>query len=169
MGSTTLAVLGPLWIVLGGGLVLSAVRSRRTPAALEWGCISVCLLWAGGGALVNLGYLVAGGTYTGFAEGAWLPGVRSAWESEVVPHQPFYIGLLVIGEGLAGMAVLLPGAPRVASLVALIAFTVTLVVFGWGFLLWSVPVGGSLVLLLRAELRRQSAGRPVRPLTGTIR
>ncbi|MGY2874483.1 putative membrane protein YphA (DoxX/SURF4 family) [Marmoricola sp. URHA0025 HA25] len=87
---------------------------------------------------------------------AYVGFVKDTWESLVVPHQTVFIGLLVAFEAVAGAAVLFPGRVRRSGLVALIAFNVALVSFGWGFLLWAVPVATGLVLLLRAESRRAS-------------
>jgi uncharacterized membrane protein YqjE len=73
-----------------------------------------------------------------------------------VPHHHFFIGLLVAFEAVAGLLVLIPGLARQLGLVALIAFTLAVVSFGWGFCLWSVPMTVALVLLLRAERRRMA-------------
>jgi len=157
MGTATLAVLGPVWLGLGIVIFVSGLRAGRSPHALRTGCRAVSALWVLAGAAVNAGLLVAGRSYTGFADGAYVSFVHETWESLVVPHQWVFIGLLIAFEAVAGLLVLVPGRPRQGALVALIAFTVALVSFGWGFLLWSAPMTMALALLLRAERRRSAS------------
>lgn len=154
MSSEALSVLGPIWAVLGAIVVVGGVRARHSERALAWGCVAVSVLWVVAGAAVNAGVLVLDSSYTGFADGSPVGFVRDTWESLVVPNQGIFIGLLVAFEALAGALVLVPGGPRQVALAALVAFNVALLSFGWGFLLWSVPVGTGLVLLLGAERRR---------------
>lgn len=154
MSSEALAVLGPIWAVLGVIVVVSGVRARHSERALTRGCRAVAVLWIVAGAAVNTGVLVLDGTYTGFADGAAVPFVRETWESLVVPNQGLFIGLLIVFEAIAGGLALVPGGARQAALVSLIAFNAALLSFGWGFAVWSVPVGCGLALLLRAERRR---------------
>ena len=156
MSPELVMVLAPVWVILGATIVGYGVRARRCDQALTRGCLAVFVLWVVAGALVNAAILVFGGSYSGFADGAYVGFVRDTWESLVVPHQVVFIGLLVAFEGLAGSLVLVPGRVRQAALVALVGFNVALLSFGWGFYLWSVPVGTGLVLLLRAERRRGS-------------
>jgi hypothetical protein len=95
--------------------------------------------------------LIDGTTYSGFATGSPIPFVRDTWESLVVPHHHVFIGLLVAGEALAGVLVLVPGRVREVVLICLVAFNATLVVFGWAFAIWAVPLVASLLLLHRAQ------------------
>lgn len=162
MSSEALSVLGPIWAVLGVIVVVCGVRARHSERALAWGCVAVSVLWVVAGAAVNAGVLVLDSSYTGFADGSPVAFVRDTWESLVVENQGIFIGLLVAFEALAGALVLLPGRPRQVALAALVAFNVALLSFGPGFLIWSVPVGTGLVLLLRAERRRS-----VRSVVGT--
>lgn len=159
MSSEALTVLGPIWAVLGATIVVCGVRARHSERALAWGCVAVSVLWVVAGAAVNAGVLVLDSSYTGFADGSPVAFVRDSWESLVVPNQGIFIGLLVAFEALAGALALVPGRPRQVALASLVAFNVALLSFGWGFLIWSVPVGTGLVLLLRAERRRS-----VRPM-----
>lgn len=159
MSSEALAVLGPVWAVLGATILACGVRARRSERALAWGCVAVGVLWVVAGAAVNAGVLILDSSYSGFADGSPVAFVRDTWESLVVPNQGIFISLLVAFEGLAGALALVPGRPRQVALVALVAFNIALLSFGPGFLIWSVPVGTGLVLLLRAERRR--SGRSV--------
>jgi hypothetical protein len=164
MSPEVVRVLAPVWVLLGATIVGYGVRARHREQALSRGCFAVAALWVLAGALVNAAILVFGGSYSGFADGAYVDFVHDTWESLVVPHQALFIGLLVAFEALAGGLVLVPGRARQAALVAMIGFNVALLSFGWGFFLWSIPVGTGLVLLLRAERRRGAqpadAGRP---------
>lgn len=170
MSSEVVMFLAPVWVLLGGAIVGYGVRAGRSATALSRGCYAVAVLWVLAGALVNAAILGFGGSYSGFADGAYVDFVHDTWESLVVPHQTLFIGLLVAFEALAGGIVILPGLPRRVGLAALVAFNLALLSFGWGFYLWSIPVGTGLVLLLRAELRRTApviAGRN-RPNVGRV-
>ncbi len=156
MSSEALTELGPIWAVLGAIVVVCGVRARHSERALAWGCVAVSVLWVVAGAAVNAGVLVLDTSYTGFADGSPVAFVRDTWESLVVPNQGIFIGLLVAFEALAGAFVLIPGRPRQVALAALVAFNVALLSFGPAFLVWSVPVGTGLLLLLRAERRRSA-------------
>ena len=148
-----------LWVTLGVVVVTSSLRARKSPAAYRIGVYSVSVLWTLGGAAANGWFLARGDDYSGFADGASTSFVRDTWESLVVPHHTLFIGLLVLFEALAGVLVLVPGPVRQAALLSLIAFDVLLVSFGWGYLVWSVPMVLALSLLWRAGRSRDSRGR----------
>jgi uncharacterized membrane protein YphA (DoxX/SURF4 family) len=154
MDGQAVSVLGPIWLTLGATIFVAAWRAGHSDRALRVGCYAVSVLWVLAGALVNAGFLLAGSDYSGFADAAYVPSVTETWEALVVPHPHFFIGLLVAFEAIAGVLVLFPGQLRQGALVALIAFTVALVSFGWGFYLWAVPMTTALALLLQAERRR---------------
>lgn len=139
------------WAALGTTIVVCGLRAGRSDRALTLGIAAVSVLWLLGGAAANAAMLVDGTTYTGFADGSPIPFVTDTWESLVVPHHHVFIGLLIAGEALAGALVLVPGRVRAIALLALVAFNATLVVFGWGFAIWAVPVVAGLVLLHRAR------------------
>ena len=141
-------------------IAVCAVRARRSERAFAIGIGAVSVLWVVAGAAANAAMLLDGSTYTGFAGGSSIPFVRDTWESLVVPHHHVFIGLLIAGEGLAGLLVLVPGRVREVTLLALIAFNATLVVFGWAFAVWAVPLVVSLVLLSRVERLRNRRRRP---------
>jgi hypothetical protein len=147
------------WATLGTTIVVSGLRARHSVRALRLGIAAVSVLWLLGGAAANAAMLADGTTYTGFADGSAIPFVTDTWESLVVPHHHVFIGLLIAGEALAGLLVLVPGRVREVVLLALVAFNATLVVFGWGFAIWAVPVVTGLALLHRAE---RSTPRPSR-------
>jgi hypothetical protein len=148
-------LLPAAWGTLGLTVFVSALLASRHRSALAVGIGAVSVLWVVAGAGANLAMLLDGTTYTEFADGSAIPFVRDTWESLVVPHHHVFIGLLIAGEALAGVLVLIPGRLRQAALVALVCFNATLVVFGWAFAVWAVPLVTALVLLLRADRRTQ--------------
>ena len=150
-------VLPVAWGVLGLTIVTCGVLAGSRPRALRVGIGAVSLLWIVFGAGANLAMLADGTTYSGFADASPIPFVHHTWESLVVPHHHVFIGLLVAGEALAGALVLVRGRTREIALVALVAFNLTLVVFGWGFAVWGVPVATGLALLARADRAQRRA------------
>lgn len=127
---------------------------------------AVSALWVLAGAAVNALFLARGDDYSGFADGASTSFVRDTWESVVVPHHVLFIGLLIAFEAAVGALVLVEGRVRQTALVPLIGFNVALVSFGWGFLLWSVPMVVALSLLWRADRTwRRSEHRVDAPVT----
>ena len=158
-------VLPVLWAGLGTVIVASGLRAARSRRAYVTGVTAVSVLWVVAGAAAN-GYLLArGDDYSGFADGASTSFVRETWESVVVPRHGLFIGLLIAFEAAAGVLVLVEGAVRQVALVVLIAFTVALVSFGWGFLVWSIPMVLALSLLWRAgrDVRRPEDHRVATP------
>jgi hypothetical protein len=149
-------VLPVLWAGLGIVIVACSLRAARSRRAYVTGVAAVSVLWVVAGAGANAYLLARGGDYSGFADGASTSFVRETWESLVVPHHGLFIGLLIAFEAAAGVLVLVEGAVRQWALVLLIGFTVALVSFGWGFLIWSVPMVVALSLLWRAG---RNAGR----------
>jgi len=97
--------------------------------------------------------LLRGDDYAEFADGAYIAFVKHTWRSVVVPDRAAWIGLLIAFELAVGILALLGGRRTQLAYGAAIAFHVALLSFGWGFYLWSVPILGALVLLLRAERR----------------
>jgi hypothetical protein len=163
-------ILPVAWGVLGLTIVTSGALARTHPRALPIGLGAVSVLWVVFGAGANAAMLADGTTYTGFADGSPVAFVTDRWESLVVPHHHLFIGLLIAGEALFGALVLVPGRTRDAALTALVAFNLTLVVFGWGFAIWGLPVATGLLLLGRADRARRTSSSvrslPRRPSAG---
>jgi hypothetical protein len=145
-----------VWLVLGATITVAGLRAPHHERLRRVAVVAVAVMWVVGGALVNLLTLVQRGDYAGFADGSPSAFVTDTWESLVVPHAPVVIGLLVAFEAVVGLLVLVPGATRQAALALLVAFDLLLVTFGWGFLLWTVPVTAGLLGLRYAE--RNDAG-----------
>jgi hypothetical protein len=146
-------LLPAAWGVLGLTIVTCGLLARRHPGASRIGLAAVSLLWVVFGAGANATMLAAGTTYSGFADASPIQFVRDTWQSLVVPHHHAFIGLLIAGEAVAGILVLV-GRTRQVALLALVAFNLTLLVFGWAFAIWGVPVATGLALLARADRSR---------------
>jgi hypothetical protein len=144
-------VLPVIWVGLGVLIVTCSLRAGRSRGAYLVGVAAVSVLWVIAGAGANAYFLARGDSYSGFADGASTSFVRDTWESLVVPHQGLFIRLLIAFEAVAGALVLVQGRIRQTALLLLIAFNVALVSFGWGFLVWSVPLVLALSLLWRAD------------------
>jgi hypothetical protein len=149
------------WGVLGLTIVTCGALARDHARARTIGIGAVSLLWVVFGAGANAAMLADGTTYGGFADASPIPFVHDTWQSLVVPHHHAFIGLLIAGEAAAGILVL-AGRTRQVALLALIAFNLTLVVFGWAFAIWGAPVATGLALLARAD----RTARPGRGPTG---
>jgi hypothetical protein len=117
------------------------------------------------GQLVGGFFLVMGGVHLGlvsadpqvyrhFADHGLFAFVRDGWR-EIVMAAPVTYGLLLMaGEILAGALLLLGGRAARVGWVAVIAFHVLLMVFGWWIWLWCIPVLTVLVTLARRDLVR---------------
>lgn len=160
-----LALAAPVWVGLGVVIVVCGLRARSSLRALEVGCRTVAVLWVVAGAGYNAAALWSGADYSGFADAADVRFVTRTWESLVVPHHGLFIGLLVVFEAAAGLLALARGRPRQVALLALIAFDVLLLSFGWAYVFWSLPIASALALLLRAELGRAGTAGSQRGVT----
>lgn len=140
-----------VWVTLGAVIFVCSFVARRDRRAHLAGLAAVSALWVLAGAGANAYFLARGDDYSGFADGASSTFVRDTWESLVVPHHSLFIGLLIAFEALAGALVLVPGLPRRIALLLLVGFNVALLSFGWGFLVWSVPLVVALTKLGSAD------------------
>lgn len=105
-----------------------------------------------GGAAVHVAIVVSGTeAYRHFADTVFISFVKQAWLSVFMPHAAL-LGLLLAAFELAvGLLVLAGGRKTVLGLLAAIAFHLGLMLFGWGFWFWSVPMLAMLVALLRFD------------------
>jgi hypothetical protein len=78
-------------------------------------------------------------SYDAFADGSWWPFVTHAWHSVFVPNTGYFIALLIAFEASVGLLILSRRYRR-TGIAAAIAFNAALILFGWGFCFWSVPV-----------------------------
>jgi len=143
--------LPTVWASLAVVIVVCGIYAHRSRRALGVGIVAVSVLWTAAGAAVNGYFLWRGDDYSGFAAGASTAFVRDTWESVVVPHHGLFIGVLIAFEAAVGVLVLVEGPIRQAALLVLIGFNLALLSFGWGYLVWSIPMAVALTLLRRAD------------------
>jgi hypothetical protein len=98
--------------------------------------------------------------YDSFADGSWWPFVTHAWRSVLVPNVGYLIPVLIAFEAAVGVFILGQRYRRI-GIVAAIAFNAALILFGWGFCYWSVPVIA--LLLWFWHLESSSGGTPSQP------
>lgn len=121
----------------------------RHPPPLPARWVGTFFLWTSG---VHVGIVAAGpGFYRGFADGALVPGLSTAWRSWFMPHAAAYGLLIAAGEATLGL--LLLGGPRQRRLgwAGVIAFHLALMAFGWGFWLWCIPALAALTVSATAD------------------
>jgi hypothetical protein len=113
-------------------------------------------LFTGG---VHLGIVAADtGFYRHFADHALVPFVHDRWTDVFMPDASFWGLCLMFGETTLGILLLLGGRWAKIGWSGVIAFNALLMLFGWGFFLWSVPALGALTLLAMRDWPRLSAG-----------
>ena len=139
------------WPVLGLTTLVAGVMAHRHPRAVLVGRWALGVLYVLAGALVNLVYITTGTDYADFADASFIPFVRDTWASVVAPNQELWIGLLIVFEALVGVLVVAGGRRTQLGMVLVMAFHVALMLFGWFFWTWSVPMLVAVGLLLRAE------------------
>ncbi len=125
---------------------------RTGGPATRWtphGVVGSFFLWTSG---IHVGIaLVAANSYQHFADAAVMAGVDRGW-NEVFMANPRAWGLAVAaGELVLGLLVLRGGRAARAGWLGVIAFQLLLVLFGWGFLIWSAPAAAVLVVLSRRD------------------
>lgn len=95
-------------------------------------------------------YLVMGGihvgivavdpeTYRPFADGALFDFVRAGWSDVFMAHPTIWGLLLATSEIILGALLMAGGRSARWAWAAIAAFQVLLMLFGWGFWLWSAP------------------------------
>ena len=101
---------------------------------------------------LNIGIVIGDSeTYRHFADSGLFSFVTGGWQDIVMAAPGAWIGLLAAGEIAVGAALLAGGRWTLPGYVAIVAFHLALVLFGWGFLTWSVPV----LLLMSQVVRRE--------------
>lgn len=156
-----------LWGVLGLTTITTSLFAHRSERARLVGRWALGALFVLAGALVNAWYLLTDVDYGGFADASFIPFVRDTWQSVVAPNQTLFIWLLVAFEAVVGTLVVTGGRRTRFALIAIMGFHVALLLFGWFFWAWSLPMLGALALLLRAEAATE-AGEPL-PVETTSR
>ena len=122
--------------------------ARCTWGAWRWGALFIVF-----GALVNAIYLfVEPEYYATFADASPFPFVTDTWNTLVLPHQNFFITVLIIFEATMGVLILSGGPTNPDRAVGgLIGFHIGRLAFGGVLWPWAAVMLTALVLLLRAE------------------
>lgn len=126
-----------------------ANRLDRWPGRVIVGCF---FLFTGG---IHAGIVFADpATYRHFADEALFDFVTDGWTSVFMANPAFW-GLSVgLGEVALGVLLLAGGRAAYAGWSGVIAFHVLLMLFGFGFWLWSVPALAVLIALARRDHAR---------------
>ncbi|WP_394249447.1 hypothetical protein [Arthrobacter pityocampae] len=106
-------------------------------------------LFTGG---VHLGIVMADPQlYAPFARESFIPLIEKAWDS-IFMAAPARWGLaLSLGETAFGVLLLRGGQWAKAGWIGVIAFHMGLMLFGWGFWLWSIPALAFLIWAARKD------------------
>lgn len=120
---------------------------------------------------VHLGIVAANPLfYAPFAHSAHFAFVRSAWSQIFMAHPSLWGLALAAGETTIGVFLLTGGKWARFSWVAVIAFHLALMLFGWGIWLWSVPALAFLIPAARSdrfhELAPDTGGVPTQTRRG---
>ncbi len=150
-----------MWLALGAATLIAALRAGASPRAMYIARAALVVLMVLFGAVVNAFYLLSGSDYyADFAAASQFAFVRETWDSLVIPHQGFFITLLIVAEVAADVLVTVGGRWMRWALIALIGFHGGQLVFGWYMWPWAVPMIVTFALLIRAQQRT-----PTPPLT----
>ncbi|MFF0341424.1 hypothetical protein [Kribbella sp. NPDC004875] len=117
--------------------------------AIHWGFVAV---FASGACVHVILALTTPRSYDGFGDAGLFGWVENGWQSVFMAHPTRWALLLAAAE--LTIAVLLVTVP-LAGYVAVVLFHLALMLFGWGFWLWSVP---ALALAVPAAVHTARAG-----------
>lgn len=132
------------------------VRSQRDPN--RWWARAFGAMFMGGG-LAHLVLLsLNSAAYDSFADASYWPYITDSWRSVVVPNVYYLVPMLAVFE-LAVGASILSRRIRIVGIAGAATFNAALMLFGWGFFIWSVPVLGLLGLFF---VREKTAAGPAR-------
>jgi len=102
---------------------------------------------------VHLGLVSADAeVYRHFADHGLFPFVRDGWQRVVMAEPAVWGLLLMVGELILGILLLVGGRAARWGWAGVIGFHVLLMLFGFGFWLWSIPTLGLLLFLARRDL-----------------
>lgn len=114
---------------------------------------------------VHLGMVAADiEVYRHFADGSMIPFVRDAWTDVFMAHVVLWALLVMTGELAMALLLLRGGPPAKVGWVGVIAFHLALMLFGWGFWVWSVPALVFLVWAARRDWPSLGGAPPLRPV-----
>ena len=150
---------------LPGTAEAPAAAGRDARSAILRRAVGCFFLFTGG---VHLGMVAADvEVYRHFADGSMLPFVREGWTDVFMAHAVLWALLVMAGELAMGLLLLRGGAAAKVGWVGVIAFHVGLMLFGWGFWFWSIPVLAFLVWAARRDWPALGGTAPLIPAAVT--
>ena len=150
---------------LPGAAQAPAVAGNDARSGTLRRAVGCFFLFTGG---VHLGMVAADvEVYRHFADGSMLPFVRDGWSDVFMAHAVLWALLVMAGELMMGLLLLRGGAAAKVGWAGVIAFHACLMLFGWGFWLWSVPVLVLLVWAARRDWPALGGAAPLRPAAVT--
>lgn len=118
-------------------------RSRRVVLARK--AVGGFYLFTGG---VHLGIVAADPElYRHFADGALFDFVASGWQDAFMAHPAAWGMVMAAGETVLGVLLLRGGRWAKWGWAGVVAFHLALLLFGWGFWVWSLPALAFLILV----------------------
>lgn len=130
------------------------IEPARVWRTIHWGFVAMF----GAGAFVHVGLAIGSpDSYRPFADEALFGWVYDGWQNVFMAHPTVWALLLGAAEFI--IAVLLVRAPRLGY-IAVVAFHLALMLFGWGFWLWCVPALAFAVPAMVHEFRTASPEPP---------
>lgn len=135
-----------------GSLRATSREAARTSRWTARAMIGSFFLWTSG---IHVGVAaIDPQSYRHFADAAVMAWVERGW-NEVFMANPRMWGLAVAaGELTLGVLLLRGGYAAKIGWLGVIGFHLALVLFGWGFLIWSAPALAVLVVLTRRDWPR---------------
>jgi hypothetical protein len=131
----------------------SAITGSTSPPMVVRGRVALAVLFLGSAGVHFVLVATNPEAYRPFADQAVVSFVQTTWR-DVFMADPEAWGLTVaLGEVVLAAALLMGGRWRRAGYVGVIAFTLALTLFGWGFWLWSGPALALIVPLALADSR----------------
>jgi hypothetical protein len=170
MNSAVWGIFEIFWLLCGVVTIVAAILAGHSRRALLTGRIAVGALFVLGGALLHVINLAMGSDYATFADPALFSWVTHSWRAVVVPSHDVFIGLLAGFEALVGVLALSGGRRTQLGYAGVIAFYLTLWLFGWIETVWCLVMLPAMILLLRAERHAAGDGPSARaaPIHGEI-
>ena len=135
------------------------VDARSLPDPNRWWANAVGGMFIAGGLAHLLLLSLKSAAEDRFADASYGPFVTHTWRSVLVPNVYYLIPPLAVFEVAVGAAVL-SRRYRIAGITGATAFNAALMLFGWGFFIWSLPV---LALLCVFAVRETTVSRRTRP------
>lgn len=130
----------------------------RTTTRLRFGVAALFLA----AATVHVVLAATGGrAYGPFADDALFAFVNDAWHDVFMARPSVWALMIAAGEAALGLCLIRGGRPARWAYVGVIAFHLALMLFGWGFWIWSLPALGFIGWLAWADWRALAPTRRI--------